>query len=154
MERMVLGVRLTASIAVASFSLVGEAAVLKEGVEAAAKQATAAKTRAFTFHYRFRVKDLKPADGVNNLVRVLMPAPSSTDCQQVTRLEASAPAAIAEHQEARFGNRILYFETPIPADGQFTVDVPFDVVRREVLLAHLKDVPAETLDAVKLALHL
>jgi hypothetical protein len=156
MNRLVLGTYLIAFLAVAPFSFVGEAAVLSQGADATPKP-NDAKTRAFTFRYRFRVKDLKTTDGApKELVRVWLPAPSNSDYQQVTRLPASAPAELAEHREAHYGNHILYFETPIPADGQFTVDVPYDVVRREVLrdAAHRKDVPAEQLDEVKRALHL
>lgn len=92
------------------------------------------KQRSFVFHYRFRVKDLESSgDAASELVRVWLPCPSNTDCQEVKRLEATAPAELAEHQEARFGNRVLYMETPIPPSGGFSVDVPYEVVRHEVL---------------------
>src|SRR5689334_124637 len=67
-------------------------------------RATADKpaTRTFTFQYRFRVKGLKPAnDAAKDLVRVWLPCPSSSDWQEVTRLEARAPAKISENKEAR-----------------------------------------------------
>jgi transglutaminase-like putative cysteine protease len=91
-------------------------------------------SRHFAFHYRFWVKDLKPpGDVATDLVQMWLPCPSSSYCQKVQRLAATAPAELAEHTEARYGNRMLYLETPIPSDGEFEVDVPYDVVRREVL---------------------
>lgn len=101
-----------------------------------AVQPAQAKLRRFSFHYKFRVKDLKPmGDAAQNLVRVWLPCAASTDCQEVTRLEATAPAELSEHNESRYGNSLLYLETAIPETGEFTVDVPYEVVRREVLQA-------------------
>ncbi len=99
-----------------------------------ARPADKGKSRQFTFHYRFQVKDLKPqADAEMNRVRVWLPAASSSSEQDVKRLAATGPAEIAEHREAQFGNTLLYFETTIPESGEFTVDVPYQVTRREVL---------------------
>ena len=96
-----------------------------------------AKVRKFTFHYRYKIKGLIPADNAvtADQVRVWMPCPSSSEFQQIKRMDAMAPATISENMEARFGNRILYFETPIPASGEIAVDVPYEVDRREVLRA-------------------
>ena len=92
------------------------------------------KTRHFTFHYRFKIKDLKPAeDSEQNLVRVWMPSASVSDEQDVRRLDATAPSEVAENSDAQFGNRILFFETKIPESGELSVDVPYEVTRREVL---------------------
>jgi len=105
------------------------------------------KSRKFDFHYQFQVKDLTPSgDEEKDLVRVWLPCPSSSDQQEVVRLEGSAPAAISEQMEARFGNRLLYFETRIPSDGQFNVDVPYEVVRHEVLKAEPSGELADELD--------
>jgi transglutaminase-like putative cysteine protease len=86
------------------------------------------------------------------LVNVWLPCPPNSDCQQVKRLPATAPAEISEHQEPRYGNRILFFQTRIPATGEFTVDVPYAVTRREVL--RQTDGPGEKLDAAERALFL
>ncbi|MDB5386754.1 MAG: transglutaminase-like protein, partial [Planctomycetaceae bacterium] len=113
-----------------------------------------AQVRKFTFQYRFRVKDLKLAEGPgkNDLVRVWIPCPSSSDDQEITRLDATTPAKLVEHKESRFGNRILFFETQIPASGEFTVDVPYQVVRHEVLQSKLnaEQKPAKKLDQAQL----
>jgi len=91
------------------------------------------KSRSFTFHYRFKVKDLKPAEeAADSLVRVWLPSASSSDEQSVKRLEADAPGNISENVDDQFGNRILYFETKVPDSGEFSVDVPYEVTRREV----------------------
>lgn len=90
--------------------------------------------REFTFRYRFRVKGLKPAANKDeNILRVWLPCPSSSEYQKATRRSASAPAEITEAEEPRYGNRILYFETSVSETGEFTVDIPYDVVRREVI---------------------
>jgi transglutaminase-like putative cysteine protease len=92
------------------------------------------KQRRFTFHYRFRVKDLQPSgDAGKDLVRVWLPAPPNDPFQTVKPLEVRAPAKVQEYQELRFGNRLLYLELPVPAEGGFEVDAPYEVVRREVL---------------------
>ena len=92
------------------------------------------KNRHFTFHYRFKVQDLKPAeDAEQNLVRVWLPSASASDEQDVRRLDATAPGEVSENSDAQFGNRILFFETKIPESGEFQVDVPYEVTRREVL---------------------
>jgi hypothetical protein len=123
----------------------------------AAASSAAAKARKFTFHYRFRVTGLKPPDDAkNNLVRVWLPCPPNSDCQEIARLPATAPGEIFEHKEPRYGNRILFFQTRIPATGEFTVDVPYDVVRHEVLrgLLHQQDRVAEKLDDAHRAIFL
>lgn len=92
------------------------------------------KARHFTFHYKFRVQDLKPAgDAQSDLVRVWLPCASSSDSQSVTRLDATTPTEISEHQESRYGNPLLYFETLAPSSGEFSVDIPYEVRRHEVL---------------------
>jgi hypothetical protein len=101
---------------------------------ASGEAAAMPKVRKFTFNYKFKLKGLKPSDkGEKNLVRVWLPVPPSNDIQSVTRLDATSPAKLSEHNEQNFGNRILYFETAVPALGEFMVDVPYDVVRNEVL---------------------
>jgi transglutaminase-like putative cysteine protease len=134
----------TGTAAATVANITGANTIGAEATEAAAH----AKARQFTFHYQFRVKDLQPTgDAEKDLVRVWLPCASSTDCQEVKRLAASAPAEISEHQETRYGNRLLYLETPIPADGGFTVDIPYEVVRHEVLKASSPaDADAEKLD--------
>src|SRR6185503_11147832 len=90
------------------------------------KTAAGGKAREFAFHYKFRVKDLKSTgDASKDTVRVWLPCPASSDAQDVTRGEATTPAKVSEHQEERFGNRLLYLETKVPAGGEFTVDIPY-----------------------------
>ncbi|MBC7818755.1 MAG: hypothetical protein IAG10_17840, partial [Planctomycetaceae bacterium] len=97
------------------------------------------RARRFTLHYRFKVKDLKPVDDAEqNLVRVWLPSASASDEQDVRRLAATAPGEVSESTDAQFGNRILFFETTIPETGQFSVDVPYEVTRREVLRGSLR----------------
>lgn len=102
------------------------------------------KARHFTFHYKFRVKDLKPTgDAKSDLVRVWLPCASTTDCQEVTRLETTTPTELTEHKESRYCNPFLYFETTVQANREFSVDIPYQVVRYEVLKAGLPEGAAE-----------
>ena len=112
----------------------------------------APKSRSVTLHYRFKVKDLKPTeDAANSVVRVWLPSPSASDEQDVKRLDATAPAELSENTEDQFGNRILFFETKIPESGEFSVDVPYEITRREVLRGPSRntDAAAEKLDEAK-----
>lgn len=93
-----------------------------------------ANTRNFTFRYRFRVTGLQPKNyGANDLIRVWLPCASSNEWQDVKRLKATAPAKISENTETRHGNRLLFFETKVPVSGEFFVEIPYEVSRREVL---------------------
>lgn len=101
---------------------------------ASAETKLAPKVREFTFHYRFRVKGLEPLkQEAATAVRVWVPCPSSSNEQEIVRRSATAPAEVSEAEEPRFGNRILFFQTRVPDSGEFTVDIPYDIVRREVL---------------------
>jgi len=92
------------------------------------------KVRKFTFAYQFRVKGLQASgDTEKNLVRAWLPCPSDNDHQQITRLDTTGPSEITETKEPRFSNRLLYFETTIPTSGEFSVSIPYEVVRHEVL---------------------
>lgn len=107
------------------------------------------KSRSFTFHYRFKVKDLKPAeDAADSVVRVWLPSAASSDEQSVKWLDVVAPGKVSENVDEQFGNRILFFETKIPESGEFSVDVPYEITRREVLrgLSRPVNPAAEQLD--------
>lgn len=113
-----------------------------------------AKVRKVTFQYRFKVKGLNPpGDTEKDLVRVWLPCPQNTDCQEIKRLTATAPGEISENEETKYGNRFLYFQTKIPETGEFEVDIPYEVTRHEVLRksATPADPSAERLDDVKRA---
>jgi len=140
------------SIGVGLFGLAFVALAEEGNVKLPAKEP---KTREFSFQYQFRVKGLKAqGDAAKDRVRVWLPSPSSDAEQQVTRGEATAPAKIAEHQESRFGNRILYFETQIPASGEFSVKVPYQVKRHEVRQLAAMPGASEKLDDMRRALYL
>src|SRR5262249_4836689 len=79
------------------------------------------------------VKGLEAGRDAESNVRVWIPRASSGQDQQVRLLPATAPAELLETTEARYGNQLLYFETSAPASGEFTVDIPYEVARREVL---------------------
>lgn len=119
--------------------------------------ASSIKSRSFTFHYRFKVKDLKPTDeAADSVVKVWLPSASACDAQDVKRLKATAPGEISENTDDQFGNRILFFETKIPESGEFSVDVPYEVTRREVQRSPSRPVnpSAERLDETRRQLFL
>src|SRR5438034_967820 len=83
---------LAACMILATFACArGEAAALVDQASDAkpkdnGKTSKQAQVRKFTFQYRFRVKGLQPTDDAEkNLVRVWLPRPTNTDCQEVTR---------------------------------------------------------------------
>jgi hypothetical protein len=120
---------------------------------ASAAQPGQARVRKFAFHYRFRVKGLEPNRTTDkNVVHVWLPCASTSEYQQVQRLAAAAPAELSETKETRYGNPLLYFETRIPASGEFAVDVPYEVTRREVLGRAIS--AKEKLDEIQRALYL
>jgi hypothetical protein len=95
--------------------------------------ATVPQSRHFVFHYKFRVKDLKPSENAEqDLVQVWVPLPKTDEYQTIKRLDEVAPVVIAVHQEKPTGNRVGYFQFAIPASGEFTIDLLYDVERREV----------------------
>ena len=118
-------------------------------VVGAPDSASPLKSRSFTFHYRFKVKDLKSAgNAADSVVRVWLPSAASSDEQSVKRLDVIAPGEISENMDEQFGNRILFFETQIPESGEFSVDVPYEITRCEVQrgLSWPVDPAAEQLD--------
>lgn len=97
--------------------------------------ATAAesKSREFVFHYKFRVKDLKATgDAQQDLVRVWLPHPSTDDYQKVSRGVEVGPVEMRLHRDQRLNNQYRHFELAIPENGEFVVDIPYHIVRREV----------------------
>src|SRR5262249_15814505 len=68
-----------------------------------------------------------------DIVRVWLPRATTTDCQEAEMLSATLPGKLTETTESRYGNPLLFFEAPIPASGEFMVDVPYRITRHEVL---------------------
>ncbi len=88
-----------------------------------------ARMRSFRFHYRFSVSGLEPG----RTVRVWLPVPTSSSDQQVEPLAYQLPVEPSFHTEPKYDNRILYFATSAPKSGEFLVDVPYHIQRREIL---------------------
>jgi transglutaminase-like putative cysteine protease len=95
---------------------------------------TEPKSRRFTLHYRFSVRNLSAEkDAEKRKARVWIPMPSSSDEQLARRLEPTVPTKLSENVETQFGNHILHFETTEAQLSTMTIDIPYDVTRREVL---------------------
>ncbi len=133
-----LGVILTVLTIVACLGCQAATEPAAERTAATSSAGPSPQLRRVRLHYRFHVKDL-PAnvaghDADKNLVRIWLPCAVSSAQQQIQRLETTSPVALRETREKRYGNLLLYGEMPIPASREFTVDVPYDVTRHEVLL--------------------
>ena len=113
-----------------------------EAAQTEPAQTEPAKSRRFLFNYKFRVKDLQATgDAEQDLVRVWMPRPRASEYQTVEPRTVIAPAEITNGTEARYGNLYRYLQTPIPASGEFTMELPYQIERREVRIAAGSEVP-------------
>ena len=87
-----------------------------------------ADVRQFVFHYESSLSDLPPGSNV----RVWLPVPRQDEYQQVEIAEQELPAEASLHTESRYGNRMLYFESPAPESGELATRVAYRVRRRAV----------------------
>ena len=97
------------------------------GAEAERSSGTAEpRSRRFLFHYGAIVKELPSGAKL----RAWLPMPPSNEHQEVEQV-GDLPAGAALHTEPKYGNRILYWETSAPADGELSVQVSYRVHRWE-----------------------
>ncbi len=86
----------------------------------------APRTRTFQFTYAATVTGLKP----DEVERVWLPAPHTTDEQEVTLVAAPKDAKL--HTEKKHGNTMYYVEAKADADGKVPLEMTFLVKRKEV----------------------
>jgi transglutaminase-like putative cysteine protease len=84
--------------------------------------------RTFQFNYAATLKEVP--EGAK--VRVWLPVPPANDAQAVKALEAKLPAKGETTTEPKYGNKILYFQTTGPADGNISFQAPYLITRKEV----------------------
>lgn len=65
-------------------------------------------------------------------VRVWLPIPQSDQHQTVRSLSTSIPATGLKSEDARYGNRILYFTSKAPSTGLLAFNTSYEIRRREV----------------------
>jgi len=92
-----------------------------------------AQKRSFTFHYDFRVHSLAPG----TRLKVWLPIAQSDEWQSVVPDISKLPGTPKVATESKYGNRILFFETPVPANGELQCQIPYRIVRKEVRLIDL-----------------
>lgn len=107
----------------------GEPAAALETSEAAPRAGTEAQSRLFRFDYRFAISGVE----AGKALRVWLPLPASSPVQQITPLAARLPAPATIHEDPIYGNRILYLEAAMPAQGPMRFDVPYRIRRREIV---------------------
>ncbi|HTR24218.1 MAG TPA: transglutaminase-like domain-containing protein [Terriglobales bacterium] len=88
---------------------------------------SANRARHFTFHYSFTVKNVPAGESV----RVWIPLAHSDEFQDVKVTAKSGDLSLKEVAQPRFGNELLYAETPTAAKEEYRFTVDYDVVRRE-----------------------
>jgi uncharacterized protein (TIGR03000 family) len=86
------------------------------------------KSRTFLLTYAGTISDV-PSD---QMVRVWLPVPPSTEDQEVKFEKQELPGAAEVSKEPKYGNEILCFEAKPNADGKVPYSVTYKVTRREV----------------------
>jgi transglutaminase-like putative cysteine protease len=100
---------------------------LSTGQPAAAQAAAANKTRNFSFHYKFTVKNVSPGERV----RVWIPLAHSDAFQDVKVTAKSGDLALKQVPQSEYGNVVLYAEAAKADKPEYKFSVDYDVVRRE-----------------------
>ena len=88
----------------------------------------APKVRRFQLEYGATLTKLPPGKPV----RVWLPIPPSNDYQRVREVSRTLPATAQEGADAKYGNRMLYFQTTAPESGEVAFQMVWDVDRKEV----------------------
>jgi transglutaminase-like putative cysteine protease len=105
---------------------------------ARAQTESAKRTRNFTFHYAFTVKNVTPGERV----RVWIPLAHSDRFQDVKVTAKSGDLALKRVAQSEYGNIVLYAETAKADKTEYKFSVDYDVVRREhVVLVDGKPAP-------------
>ncbi len=97
-----------------------------------AEKGTSTKTRRFQFRYRFKVSGVESG----KQVRAWLPVPPSNEHQTITASDHQLPTAPTFHADEKYGNRILFVEAMVPESGSLSFDVPYEVVRHEILASN------------------
>ncbi|MER3415364.1 MAG: transglutaminase [Gemmataceae bacterium] len=92
------------------------------------REPTPAKSRSFLFTYQARITDVEPG----KKVRVWIPLAATNEDQAVAIEKMELPARGHVAQEPKYGNRLVFFETPMPARGELNMSIVYRVKRLEV----------------------
>lgn len=94
-----------------------------------------AESRSFVFNYNFRLHSLEP----NTRLRIWVPVPQTNKWQTVSMGEISADVQPQTTTEAKYKNKLQYFELTVPDSGEATFQIPWNVTRNEVRLRDVND---------------
>jgi len=94
----------------------------------AQNQRTVGRSRHFRFEQGARLKGLRSG----SRIRVWMPVPPNNRDQTVREVHRDLPAKGTLSREAKYGNRLLYFETVVPSSGRLAFSVTYQVERQAI----------------------
>lgn len=119
------------------------------GVSASGGSAKPA-VRKFAFTYASTIVDLPPG----RVARVWVPLATDSHEQRVTLKSISVPGEYRRTRERRFGNELAYFEAAADSAGRVSLEIEYEIERREARLADAEprqgDVPAALSEASRL----
>jgi hypothetical protein len=84
-------------------------------------------SRHFRFTYSFKVQNVPAGEKL----RVWIPLAHTDEFQTVRVVSSTGDLKTKETREGRFGNRMLYAETPHASKPEYAFEVVYDVVRRQ-----------------------
>jgi transglutaminase-like putative cysteine protease len=87
-------------------------------------------SRHFTLHYEFTVRSVRPGERV----RIWAPLAHSDEFQDVKLLSATGDLPLRTTRERKFGNTMLYAESPRASKTEYHFAIEYEVVRRERLV--------------------
>jgi transglutaminase-like putative cysteine protease len=102
------------------------------GVPASAEASPDGQTQPASRSFRLSYGGTIAGLAENAQVRVWIPVPPSNESQSVQLVSREIPGEMRETTGQAHGNRILYFETKAPADGELAFATVYDVERRKV----------------------
>jgi transglutaminase-like putative cysteine protease len=86
------------------------------------------KERTFLFTYAATVTGLAPGQ----IARVWAPVPPTNQDQRVERVQQELPGRPHVGRDPKYGNQIVFFESPAAVDGTVRLSLVYRVARREV----------------------
>lgn len=86
------------------------------------------KTRTFRLDYGATISGLTEG----SQVRVWLPIPQTNEDQTVKPLDRHLPVKAGEGEDAKYGNRILSFNSSAPPSGELAFSTAYQVTRQEV----------------------
>src|SRR5262245_7852424 len=84
--------------------------------------------RSFDFTYQAELRNIPPGA---RKVAVWIPYPTSDSHQEISHIQVRCPYPTRVTTEPKYQNHSLYVEVDDPKESSFTVEISFDVTRKE-----------------------